>query len=89
MSGADLYPAARDLLARLVSFDTTSRLSNLALIAWIEGYLANHGVASRRIASADGDKANLLASIGPAVAGGVMRRSSGMCGPARRSRSLR
>ncbi|HEX5776873.1 MAG TPA: acetylornithine deacetylase, partial [Caulobacteraceae bacterium] len=49
-----------------------SHLSNLALIEWVEGYLADHGVASRRIASDDGRKANLLATIGPAVDGGVV-----------------
>ena len=35
--GSDLYPAAKDLLAKLVSFDTTSRDSNLALVEWVEG----------------------------------------------------
>ena len=30
---------ARDLLATLVGFDTTSRGSNLALIEWVEAYL--------------------------------------------------
>lgn len=60
------------ILGHLVSFDTTSRGSNLALIDWVEGYLADHGVTSERIASPDGDKANLLASIGPLVEGGVI-----------------
>ncbi len=63
---------SRPLLERLVGFDTTSHLSNLALIEWVEDYLAGLGVASRRIASADGRKANLLASVGPNVAGGVV-----------------
>jgi acetylornithine deacetylase len=72
-SPADALTArAIDILARLVSFDTTSRGSNLALIDWVEAYLAEHGVASRRITNHDGDKSNLLASIGPAVAGGVV-----------------
>lgn len=60
------------LLEALVGFDTTSRLSNLALIDWVEAYLADQGIASRRIASADGTKANLLASIGPVAEGGVI-----------------
>ncbi|MDO8296483.1 MAG: acetylornithine deacetylase [Caulobacter sp.] len=60
------------ILGKLVSFDTTSRLSNLALIDWVEAYLAEQGVAARRIVSPAGDKANLLASIGPAVEGGVI-----------------
>lgn len=63
---------AIDILGRLVAFDTTSRLSNLALIDWVEGYLAENGIAARRIASHDGDKSNLLASVGPMVEGGVV-----------------
>ena len=68
----DLYPAARDLLAKLVSFDTTSRNSNLELIAWVEAYLDDLGIPHRRVPNADGTKANLLATIGPAIEGGVV-----------------
>ena len=56
----DLARRATPILERLIGFDTTSHLSNLALIEWVEGYLAEHGVASRRIVNADGRKANLL-----------------------------
>ena len=63
---------AIEILRTLVGFDTTSRGSNLALIEWVEAYLAGHGVASRRVPNADGSKANLLASIGPDIAGGVV-----------------
>lgn len=69
---ADLYPAARDLLARLVSFDTTSRGSNLALIEWVEAYLDGLGAPHRRVPNADGSKSNLLATLGPAEPGGVV-----------------
>ena len=68
----DLYPSARDILARLISFDTTSRGSNLELIGWVEAYLDGLGVPHRRVPNADGSKSNLLATIGPAVAGGVV-----------------
>ena len=61
-----------DVLARLVAFDTTSRNSNLALIAWVEDFLAARGIASRRVANADGAKANLYAMVGPAAEGGVV-----------------
>jgi acetylornithine deacetylase len=67
-----LSARAVDILAKLVSFDTTSRGSNLALIEWVEAYLADLGVASRRVPNADGTKSNLMASIGPAVEGGVV-----------------
>ncbi|MDE1172070.1 MAG: acetylornithine deacetylase [Parvibaculaceae bacterium] len=65
--------SARELIDRLVSFDTVSRNSNLALIDFIEDYLAGHGVASRRVSNEDGTKANLFATIGPAGrAGGIV-----------------
>jgi acetylornithine deacetylase len=67
-----LVQRALPLLERLVAFDTTSHLSNLALIEWVERYLDGFGVAARRIASADGAKANLLATLGPAAEGGVV-----------------
>lgn len=64
--------ATLDILTRLIAFDTTSRNSNLELIAWVEEFLRQRGIASRRVANADGTKANLYASIGPDVAGGVV-----------------
>ena len=67
-----LAQRAIEQLGRLVAFDTTSRGSNLELIAYVEDLLSGLGVASRRVANADGSKANLLASIGPEVAGGVV-----------------
>lgn len=64
--------ATLDILARLIAFDTTSRNSNLELIAWVEDFLRVRGVASHRVVNADGTKANLYATIGPDVAGGVV-----------------
>ena len=63
---------AVELLAHLVSFDTTSRNSNLELIGWIEDYLARHGVRSTRVPTDDGLKAGLWAIIGPADREGVI-----------------
>ncbi|MDX1464421.1 MAG: acetylornithine deacetylase [Halomonas sp.] len=63
---------AAELLDRLVGFATVSRDSNLDLIAFVEGYLDEHGVEHWRVESDDGKKANLLARIGPDVAGGVV-----------------
>lgn len=63
----------REMIEKLVSFDTVSRNPNLALIEFVEDYLAGHGVASRRIANEDGTKANLFATLGPADApGGIV-----------------
>lgn len=61
-----------DILARLIAFDTTSRNSNLALIEWVERFLAERGVIAHRVANADGSKANLYAVIGPNAEGGVV-----------------
>ncbi|NRD90896.1 acetylornithine deacetylase [Sphingopyxis sp. BSNA05] len=67
-----LLTTARDILARLIAFDTTSRNSNLQLIAWVEDYLDRHGVSSTRVVNEDASKANLYASVGPAVEGGII-----------------
>ena len=55
-----------EVLEALVSFDTTSRNSNLALIEWVEGYLDGLGVAHHRIPDPTLPKSNLWATIGPA-----------------------
>jgi len=68
----DLATRAIEILARLVGFDTTSHLSNLALVEWVEAYLDDLGVAHRRVANAEGTKSNLIATLGPATAGGVI-----------------
>ncbi len=65
-------PDSLDMTRRLVSFATVSRDSNLPLIEFIEGWLDDHGVPSRRIQNDDGSKANLVASIGPEEPGGVI-----------------
>src|SRR5262249_15444232 len=54
-----------EILEALVGFDTTSRNSNLALIAWVENYLDGLGIAHERVVDATGAKANLWATIGP------------------------
>ena len=58
--------ATPDMLRRLVSFDTTSSKSNIAVIDFIRDYLAGHGIACRLTPSSDGAKSNLYATIGPA-----------------------
>jgi len=55
----------REMLARLVGFDTTSHKTNIPLIEFVEAYLAGHGVASQRVPTADGLKSSLFATIGP------------------------
>ena len=62
---------AKELLARLVAFDTTSSNTNIPLIEFVEAYLAGHGIASRRVPTPDGVKSSLFASIGPSDMSGV------------------
>jgi acetylornithine deacetylase len=60
-----------ELLDRMVSFDTTSRNSNLALIGFIRAYLDGLGVPYRVSTDPAGQKANLHAIIGPQQPGGL------------------
>lgn len=62
----------RTLLERLIAFDTTSRLSNLALIDWVEAQLEPLGAVCQRIPNEEGTKANLWVRIGPDVPGGIV-----------------
>jgi acetylornithine deacetylase len=64
--------AVREILARLVSFDTTSRDTNLPLIEWVEDFLAPMGAHLVRVPSEDGAKSNLWARFGPDVPGGIV-----------------
>ncbi|KES23452.1 MULTISPECIES: acetylornithine deacetylase [Pseudomonas] len=63
--------SSRDILARLIAFDTVSRNSNLALIKYIQDYLAGLGVDSELFFDEAGGKANLFATLGPRDRGGV------------------
>ena len=62
-----------EMIKALVAFDTTSRDSNLELIRFVENYLNDLGVRSTLIFNAEKSKANLVATIGPAISrGGVV-----------------
>ena len=71
-STESLAARATEVLAKLVAFDTTSRNSNLELIAYVEAELGRLGVTGRRVPNAEGTKANLFATLGPNVEGGVV-----------------
>jgi acetylornithine deacetylase len=60
------------MIDALVGFDTTSAKSNLELIGFVENYLKELGVDSRRTGNAEGSKANLYATLGPDAEGGVV-----------------
>ncbi|BCP54998.1 acetylornithine deacetylase [Kaistia sp. 32K] len=71
----------REILADLVGFDTTSARSNLPLIEHVRAYLAIHGVTAEIFPSADGRKASLWATIGPAGPGGIILSGHTDCVP--------
>ena len=72
MTGEGRLAEAKALLSRLIAFDGGSDSSNLPLIDFVESRLKGHGLASRRAPNATGDKAAILATIGPRVDGGVV-----------------
>ena len=74
-------PSVQELLRTLVGFDTTSAKSNLALIAFVEDTLKGHGIASTRVPSPDGTKADLFATIGETGAGGIGLSGHSDCVP--------
>lgn len=61
-----------EMIAKFTSFDTTSRDSNLPLMHFVRDYLESLGAHVELIHDETGDKANLLARIGPDVAGGII-----------------
>jgi acetylornithine deacetylase len=60
------------LLERLVSFDTDSDKTNLPLVDFVEAWLRQRGVEVSRAPNPTGDKAAILATIGPKVDGGIV-----------------
>lgn len=63
---------ATEIIAKLVSFDTTSRRSNLDLIDYLRTTLAALGADCRMTYDDGRNKANLFATLGPTDRSGVM-----------------
>jgi len=66
-----LLQRTKDILARLIAFDTVSENPNLPLAEWVAGYLAEHGIATTTLPAEDGIHANLFATIGDGDVGGI------------------
>ena len=60
-----------EMITRLVAFDTTSRNSNLELMAFIVDYLDGLGVESELVHNDERTKANLYATLGPTDRAGI------------------
>ena len=65
-----------ELLDRLIAFDTVSEKSNLDMVAFIEGFLSERGFRLLRVPSPCGEKAGLIASMGPDCAGVMLSAHS-------------
>lgn len=76
-----LHTTAKDLIARLVAFDTTSHKSNLDLMDFVRAYLSDFGIESHMTFNDDGGKANLFATIGPVERPGVALSGHTDCVP--------
>ena len=72
MTGTGRLAEAKAVLARLIAFDSVSESSNVPVVDFVEGYLGAHGLECRRASNAAGDKAAILATIGPRVDGGIV-----------------
>jgi acetylornithine deacetylase len=64
--------SAYEILERLIAFDTVSSKSNLKLMAFVQDYLRQYGVESELFPNTEKTKANLYATIGPDVPGGIV-----------------
>ena len=67
--------STKDILERLIVFDTVSRNLNMALMHYIEQLLRKAGIIAKLISNTEGTKANLLASVGLQNIGGVILSS--------------
>ena len=72
MTGKSRLAEAKAVMARLIAIDSVSDASNLPVVDFVEAYLDSHGLKARRAPNAAGDKAAILATVGPAVDGGVV-----------------
>ncbi len=60
------------ILDRLVSFDSLSGRPTHAIVGYIRDYLADHGIEATLSYDAAGERANIFATIGPEIDGGVV-----------------
>lgn len=63
--------SVKEILAKLVSFDTTSSKTNIPCAEWIRDYLSVHGIESTMLNAPDGIHANLFATIGSGDGPGI------------------
>ena len=68
----DHMTRTREILGQLIAYPTVSADSNLALIEHLAGLLADAGARVEVFRDPSGGKANLFATIGPDIDGGIL-----------------
>lgn len=63
---------SEELLKILVSFNTISALSNIEMIDFIRDYINGYGIETNIEFNPEGSKADLIATFGPKIEGGVV-----------------
>lgn len=63
---------AKEILAKLVSFDVLSKENNLSLVNWISDYIGKYDVETVYVYNEEKTQASLHCRIGPAVDGGII-----------------
>ncbi|WP_299122538.1 acetylornithine deacetylase [uncultured Tenacibaculum sp.] len=63
---------AKEILAKLVSFDVLSKQNNLSIANWISDYINQYGVETVYVYNEEKTQASLHCRIGPAVDGGII-----------------
>ena len=61
-----------EILAKLIAFPTVSTESNLDMIRYLSDRLTALGARCITVQSDDGTKANVFATLGPDMPGGIM-----------------
>ncbi len=69
---SDILQNAVNILEQLVGFDSISGKTTHGIIGYIKGYLKEHGVDSTLSFDEAGERANIFATIGPEIDGGVV-----------------
>lgn len=64
--------SSQTMLEKLIGFDTTSHLSNLDFMHFVQDYLLNYGITSDLIHNTEGNKANLHACVGDVETPGII-----------------
>ncbi|MBU2960924.1 acetylornithine deacetylase [Citreicella sp. C3M06] len=67
-----MLETTEDILARLIAFPTVSSESNLEMMRWIADLLDPLGAKVELFEDASGTKANMFATLGPDIPGGIV-----------------